>query len=196
MRLDGNRIVLRELVAGDWTALHDAASRSEVYRFQPWGPVTPDDTRSYVEAVLKAADQQPRSEYTFAVLLQKTGHFVGYGSLWIRHERFRTGEIGFFLHPDRWGQGLGTEIARLLLQSGFEHFHLHRIYATCDPRNIESKRVLEKIGLIHEGRLRHTMLIRDGWRNSDVYSMLEHEWKAVVLEGPSHRIWDGEGDGD
>jgi RimJ/RimL family protein N-acetyltransferase len=54
---------------------------------------------------------------------------------------------------------------------------LHRIFATCDPRNTASAHVLQKVGMRLEGRLRDTMLIRDGWRDSLVYSVLEHEWQ-------------------
>jgi ribosomal-protein-alanine N-acetyltransferase len=28
----------------------------------------------------------------------------------------------------------------------------------------------------HEGQLRHTLPLRDGWRDSDVYSILEPKW--------------------
>jgi len=32
--------------------------------------------------------------------------------------------------------------------------------------------------MTHEGRLREAMVIRDGWRDSDVYSVLDREWEA------------------
>ena len=178
MRLEGDRIVLRELVFDDWSAVHEWTSRPEACRYQAWGPTTPDETRAYVGRVLRAAEQQPRSEYTLAATLRDGGRVVGMGSLFVRSERFRTGEIAYIVHPDLWGRGLGTEIANLLLGAGFDQFRLHRIYATCDPRNVASGRVLQKIGMRHEGRLRDTMLIRDGWRDSDTYGILEHEWRA------------------
>ena len=43
-------------------------------------------------------------------------------------------------------------------------------------RNVAS--VLRKLGMEHEGRLRHTLLLRDGWRDSDVYSILEPKWST------------------
>lgn len=30
----------------------------------------------------------------------------------------------------------------------------------------------------YEGRMRETTLIRDGWRDSDLYSVLVHEWQG------------------
>lgn len=179
----GDQVVLREVVIGDWPAVHTWSSRIEVCRYQPWGPDTPEETRAYVEGVLRAAAQQPRTEYTLGVELRETGRLVGAASLFVRSEPFRAGEVGYFLHPDYWGHGLGTEIARLLLQAGFGRFGLHRIAATCDPRNVASARVLRKVGMVREGRLRHAMLIRDGWRDSDLYAILEHEWSSGDRRG-------------
>jgi len=93
-------------------------------------------------------------------------------------------EIRYVVHPRRWGQGIGTEIGRQLLAHGFDGLGLHRIDATCDPRNTGSSRVLTKLGMTYEGRLRHTALIRDGWRDSLMFSLLEDEWRSA--EQPSN----------
>ncbi|MEU2834488.1 GNAT family protein [Streptomyces lavendulae] len=70
---------------------------------------------------------------------------------------------------------------------GFEDLGLHRIHATCDPRNLGSARVLGKLGMTREGRHRHTALIRDGWRDSDMFSALEDEWRAITT-GMTRRL--------
>lgn len=85
----------------------------------------------------------------------------------------RTGEIAYLVHPARWGRGIATAAGRLLLELGFGSHRLHRIFATCDPRNVASGRVLAKLGMTYEGRMRETLWIRDGWRDSDLYAVLE-----------------------
>jgi [ribosomal protein S5]-alanine N-acetyltransferase len=82
------------------------------------------------------------------------------------------------VHPRLWGRGVGTATGRALVRIGFEELGLHRIVGTCDPRNLASAAVLRKVGLTYEGHLRHTQLIRDGWRDSLTFSILEDEWKA------------------
>lgn len=116
--------------------------------------------------------------YILAVVLTETGRVVGAGDLYIRNHRFRSGEIAYMIDPTYWGRGFATEVARLLLQFGFASLQLHRIAGTCDPRNVASARVLEKVGMRYEGRMRETLLIRDGWRDSALYSILEQEWAA------------------
>jgi [ribosomal protein S5]-alanine N-acetyltransferase len=52
-----------------------------------------------------------------------------------------------------------------------------RVMATCDARTLASVAVLHKIGMTFEGR-QHTMEIRDGWRDSSIFSTLADEWHA------------------
>jgi uncharacterized DUF497 family protein len=61
VELVGDRVALRELVAEDWTAVHEWASRPEACRFQTWGPNTPEETRAHVGRVIAAAAAQPRA---------------------------------------------------------------------------------------------------------------------------------------
>jgi hypothetical protein len=74
------------------------------------------------------------------------------------------------------GTGRATAAGGRLVQLGFEEHNRHRIFATCDPRNVASAAVMRRLGMSYEGRMRETMLIRDGRRDSDLYSVLSHEW--------------------
>ncbi|WP_327419059.1 GNAT family N-acetyltransferase [Streptomyces sp. NBC_01233] len=160
----------------DWRAVHSWASLSEVCRFQTWGPNTEEQTRVFVMAAVEAWSHTPGQR--FAHVARVDGEVVGIGELHVRSRGQRQGEITYAVHPRVWGQGVGTAIGRQLLARGFEELELHRIYATCDPRNLGSARVLGKLGMTWEGRHRHTAVIRDGWRDSDVFAVLEDEWRA------------------
>jgi [ribosomal protein S5]-alanine N-acetyltransferase len=177
--LKTERLILRDFSADDWPAVYAYASHPEVYRFQPWGPSTSAEAREYVEQVMHTALTQPRSDFTLAIELATTGTVIGSCNLTIHSQQHRHGEIGYFLHATYWGHGFATEVANRQLSFGFQQCSLHRIVATCDPRNHASIRVLEKIGMQCEGRLRETMLLRDGWRDSLLYSVLEDEWKPI-----------------
>lgn len=101
---------------------------------------------------------------------------VGLGELRIRSRRWLQAEIAYAVHVDHWRHGIGTAIAVELLVRAFGPFGLHRVTATCDPRNQASAGVLRRVGMVNEGRLRHTLRLRDGWRDSDVHGLLAEEW--------------------
>ena len=186
--LIGRRLVMRELTAEDWPDVYTYSARPEVSRYQPWEPNTPAESRAFVEQVIAAAQAMPRVEYQLAITLADGGRNIGTGALWVRSINHGQGELGYFLHPDHWGRGYATEAAGLLLEFGFGTLALHRIFATCDPRNAASARVLAKVGMTEEGRLRETMHLRDGWSDSAVYGILAQEWRVPAAE---QRVNDG-----
>jgi RimJ/RimL family protein N-acetyltransferase len=61
------------------------------------------------------------------------------------------------------------------LKFGFESLHLHRIEAGTATENINSIRVLEKIGMTREGRRRKILPIRGEWYDNYHYAILEDD---------------------
>ncbi|MET7856492.1 GNAT family protein [Streptomyces sp. NPDC005318] len=165
---------LRRIELNDWQAVHAWASLHQACRYQHWGPNTEQQTYAFIQDAVDAWSQTPQQRFSYAATFD--GELAGMGELHLRNAVHRQGEISYVVHPRVWGQGVGTAIGRELLRRGFEHLDLHRIHATCDPRNRASAGVLGKLGMTYEGRHRHTALIRDGWRDSEVFSILEEEW--------------------
>ncbi|WP_199214432.1 GNAT family N-acetyltransferase [Streptomyces sp. BSE7-9] len=174
-------VTLHRIVFTDWQAVHSWAGRPDACRFQPWGPNTEEQTRDFVRAAAEAWTHEPLRRLAHVARLGNA--VVGMGVLHLRSHTQRQGEVSYIVHPEVWGQGVGTEIGRSLLSLGFDRWGLHRIHATCDPRNRGSSRVLEKLGMTYEGHHRHTAWIRDGWRDSLVFSILEEEWRAGAGSG-------------
>jgi RimJ/RimL family protein N-acetyltransferase len=59
-------------------------------------------------------------------------------------------EIGWRLSADRWGRGYATEGARAALAFGFNVVGLREVVSFTVPKNIRSRRVMEKIGMKHD----------------------------------------------
>lgn len=176
--LIGNRVTLRELQESDWVGVHSYASLPTVCMYQPWGPNSEEDSWEFVQQVISDSKEIPRSRFVFAVLLENK--LIGSGEINIQDFIDRKGEIGYVVHPDFWGLGYATEIANILIAFGFTQLNLHRISATCDPRNIGSVKVLEKVGMMREGTIRDDFIIHDGWRDSHLYGILEYEWLEMA----------------
>ncbi|MFG2841873.1 GNAT family N-acetyltransferase [Kitasatospora sp. NPDC048296] len=175
-------VALDRIVQEDWSAIHSWASLDDACRYQSWGPNTEAETQDFVERAVSAWSATPPRRLVYVARLGPDA--VGMGELHVRNERQRQGEISYIVHPRVWGQGIGAEIGRLLLAQGFGELGLHRIHATCDPRNLGSARVLAKLGMTYEGCLRHTQLLHDGWRDSLIFSILEDEWRQAAHSTP------------
>lgn len=158
------QVILRPLTLDDTEAVHEWAGLPESCRYQAWGPNTVEQTQEYVRAAVTASP----GRQVFGVLAD--GHVVGSAELKLHGAS--TGEIAYAVHPRRWGQGIATAAARELLRMGFGEHGRHRMFGTCDPRNVASAAVLRRIGMRYEGRMRGTALLRDGWRDSDLYAIL------------------------
>ena len=171
-----NRLILREFNKEDYNAIHTYASDPEVSRYEVWGPNTEVDTENYLESILSYQGNNPRKDYEIAVELKDPNMLIGACSIHISDSKVREGYIGYCYNKQYWGNGYATEAAKAIISFGFENLNLHRIYATCDPNNIGSSKVLEKVGMKREGHLREHKLQRGKWRDSFLYSILEQEF--------------------
>jgi len=145
----------------------------------PWGPNTEEDTRNFVQRAIAHQQECPRRHYELAVVLKKENLLIGGCGIRVSNPDLGEGNIGYCLNKNFWGRGYATEAAGALLTFGFKTLNLHRIYATCDPENVASVRVLEKIGMYLEGHLRETLRIRGEWQDSLIYAILDHEWRKL-----------------
>jgi ribosomal-protein-alanine N-acetyltransferase len=167
------RLVLREFRPDDHAAVHRYAADPEVVRFQNWGPNTPAETTMFLDMVIAAAAATPRTRWALAVIRAADDTMVGACELHVDEPDHRRGSMGYSLARDAWGQGYATEAAAALLRFGFAGVGLHKISATCDPDNVGSVRVLEKIGMTREGQLQDHFLVRGEWRDRLLYAAID-----------------------
>ncbi len=90
---------------------------------------------------------------------RSSGAMVGRGGLQFTYS---TGlneiEAGWAIVPERWGQGLATELAWASIRTAFGSLDLLDIVALALPHNRASRRVMEKTGFVYERDLTHAGL--------------------------------------
>jgi [ribosomal protein S5]-alanine N-acetyltransferase len=192
MQFTTERLLLREFKESDWQAVWAYQSQPLYLRYYEWEDRQPEDVRAFVRMFLTQQKLKPRTAFQFAVVLKDDHQLIGNcgirtetGGLRTEAGRNRpdsptsqTAEIGYELDPQYWGQGYATEAARSVLQLGFETFKLHRISANCVADNVGSARVLEKLGMRLEGRLRENQYFKGRWWDTFLYAILEEEYRA------------------
>lgn len=140
------RLILRRMKAEDW-ALHRRLDGDPRVMATLGGLRPPERTQSYAREQVRHWSEHDFGWWT--LLDRRTREFVGRGG--IRHIELEDGdrpvEVGYALVPERWGEGLATEVAREAVRIGAEVLGLDRIVGRTLPTNAPSRAVLEKAGL-------------------------------------------------
>ncbi|GAB2916816.1 GNAT family N-acetyltransferase [Streptomyces mayteni] len=169
------RLALRELRFDDVDDVHAVYGDEEATRHLSFEPRSREQVGQIVAGCMVSAVTRPRVEYALAACEADGGRLIGFARLALEGQRAAT--IGFAIRPDRWGIGYGSALVALLLALGFDSLGLHRVWAARSPENEASRAVLERAGLVEEGRIRDHVHVRGAWRDSIVHSLLEHEWR-------------------
>ena len=98
----------------------------------------------------------------------------------------RQAMIGYSIAPVAQGNGYATEAVRAVVAALFAAPEMHRISASVDPANVASQRVLDKLGLRHEGRAIAAVLVRGEWADDDSYAILATEWRGLTSPDRPH----------
>lgn len=85
-------------------------------------------------------------------------------------------ELGYWLGRPYWGFGYATEAAKRMLHYGFTELKFHRIHSCHLTLNPVSGRVLQKIGMIHEGHLREQIKKWGKYEDLEKYGILRREF--------------------
>lgn len=111
----------------------------------------------------------------FAIVSLTSGDLMGAIGLAIV-PRFERAELGYWIGRPYWKNGFCTEASKAMLQYGFNTLKLNRIHASHLSRNPASGRVMQKIGMTHEGRAPQHVKKWDQFEDLEQYGILREQW--------------------
>lgn len=122
---------------------HIAANLRNVFPY----PYTLEDAEGYVGS---CAENSEERQICRAIVVD--GHAAGSISIFCGSDVYeKSGELGYWLAEEYWGQGIMTEAVKRICREAFEKFDIVWIYAEPYAYNIGSRSVLEKAGFSLEG---------------------------------------------
>jgi RimJ/RimL family protein N-acetyltransferase len=182
------RLLLRSYALGDVPALFEAvnASRDALRPYMPWARSDhhePASSAQYVSAqILAAGDPENLSELGVGIFERGGGACVGATGFHDLRRDTVSAETGYWIRTDRAGRGYCTEAMRhflswLLGPPDHGGFGLRRVRLFCSAANAGSRRVLEKIGVPLEGRLRgDDFVLGVGVTDRLAWGLLAEDW--------------------
>ena len=176
--LDSPRLTLRPFVS------HDAATVQALAGERAIADTTLNIPHPYEDGMaedwIASHEEHFRdgSGVIFAIADKKDGQLLGAVGLRI-DTTLRKAELGYWVGVSHWNRGYATEAAGALLAYGFDELDLNRIAARHLARNPASGRVMQKLGMRHEGTLRQATMKWGQFEDLELYSILRLEWAAA-----------------
>lgn len=168
---DGN-VKLRPLEVEDAEFLHKTITHREVrpYLGRAPRPVSVEGEKKYIE---NETDKDNYVHFLIEYRDEKAGH-IFLGGL---EKDFRKSSVGYSVHPDFHGQGIGTTALKLVTRYAFETLNRHKVRGAYLDGNDASRRVMEKAGFQEEGLERDYKYVDGGWKDAHWMSILEDEYR-------------------
>jgi [ribosomal protein S5]-alanine N-acetyltransferase len=125
-----------------------------------WGRPAPPTEAEIIDGLTAKIDHWDRQGFGLWLLRDReTGAAVGRGGLQYTYTAgLHDVEAAWAIVPERWGQGLATELAYACVEVGFDQLRLRQIVAFTLPDNVASRRVMDKAGFAYERDIVHAGL--------------------------------------
>jgi ribosomal-protein-alanine N-acetyltransferase len=172
------RLVLRDFAADDWPAVFAYQNDPRYLRFYERESVTERQCQAFVYQFILWQGELPRVKAQLAITLADTGQVIG--NVGVRRDNAEEpiADMGYELNPRHWRRGYASEAARAIVDFGFGAWGLERIHAHCVSDNAASARVLERVGMRLEARLRDHQHFKGRFWDVSLYGILRGEWEA------------------
>ncbi|MCM3707759.1 MULTISPECIES: GNAT family N-acetyltransferase [Cytobacillus] len=173
-RIETERLYMRPALPGDGKTVHEAVSASAA-ELKQWLPFAQHKQSAVeVESGIRNSYAKfiQREDFRIHIYRKEDDVFVGSTGLHRIDWNVRKFEIGYWGDVRFRKNGYISEAAAALTKFAFEHFQANRVEIRCDPKNISSRRIPEKLGYTLEGVLVNDSLSADGkeLRNTCVYA--------------------------
>ena len=168
------RLLLREHIPADLAAFYAIFSDPLVRRYE--GELVSFEQAAHrLDELLAMIDCEPRTQYRLAITIPPSDDLIGVISMDINLPETHEWETGWVILPQYWGRGIAPEAARALQRFAFDTLDANRVVAFCHADNRASWRVMEKIGMRREGRLRETRWLNGEKFDEYIYAILRSD---------------------
>ena len=172
------RLWLRAFCHEDLDLILRLYTDPEILHYTPFDTLSLEAARHHLVQIVRDWELDPQQSFEFAMIRREDGEPIGRCHILIDPET-DTGMIGWLLLKEHWGQHYASESGEALVHCCFETLGLHRVNAVCNPDNMASRRVLERLGLRLEAHYRKKCRYQKNgiisWEDELEYARLKEE---------------------
>lgn len=166
--LTSGKLVLRQFAEADLERVFAGLSHPDVVKYYGISYKTLEETRQQL-TFFNELEKKEKGIW-WAICSSRTHEFFGAGGLNNWNKEHQKAEIGFWLLPRYWRQGIMTEAMPLICNYGFEQLTLHRIEGFVESENMNCKKALAKLNFIYEGTMKDCEIKNGKFISLDIYA--------------------------
>ncbi|MDB5198079.1 MAG: alanine acetyltransferase [Chitinophagaceae bacterium] len=166
--LETERLLLRKITMEDAEDIFLLRTNEEAMKY-----IKKPKLRSVNDAIELIKVMNSPDRIQLGITLKNVNRIIGIiGYHRIVNEHYRA-EIGYMLNPQYWNTGLMSEAITKVIGFGFNEMKLHSIEAIINPKNMASRKILEKFNFIKEAYFKENFFFEGEFFDSEVYSLVK-----------------------
>ena len=181
VHLRTTRLLLRRVKESDDKDMFEYTSNHEVTRFLSWNPHADiAQAKEYIAHLILEYDMSDR--YAWAIEKCDSRKFIGIVRIFDVSYANKRGELSYILNPDFQGKGLAIEAIKAVIEFCFTKIGLNRIQAKCTSDNVQSERVIQRLGMIYEGMLKEFWINKGSPSDAKLFALLAANYANMISE--------------
>ena len=177
MKLETERLLMRPIKTGDRDEIFAYRRDKEINQYQGWIPETLEDVDVFIGKISNQINV-PESWFQFVIIEQASRKIVGDLGIHFIDPENKQVEIGCTLNMCFQNRGYATEAVKRVIDYLFNELKKHRITTSIDPGNINSIRLVERIGFRKEAHFVESLFLNGKWVDDIIYALIEKEWNG------------------
>ncbi|MBB6459508.1 GNAT family N-acetyltransferase [Flammeovirga kamogawensis] len=174
MKLETNRLLLRSIDLNDAPDFFSYRSDTEANKYQSFVPVVLKEAE---QLILRLPTDFNKIGTWFQLGICKKGEDNLIGDIGVHFIDNEQVEIGITLSKDEQRKGFAKEALTVLFDFLFKELNKHRITASVDPANVDSLKLMEKLGMRKEAHHIQSLFFKGEWVDDIIFALLKKEWK-------------------
>lgn len=156
-KIETERLILRAFTIADSSEVQRMAGKVEVASNTLAMPFPYHD--GMAEAWISTHQQEFEDHKSVILAIELKAQHILAGAIGLSLQfPYNNAELGYWIGQEYWGKGYCTEAVKAMIEFGFQHMKLHKIYANYFHNNPASGRVMKKAGMKYEAILNSHLL--------------------------------------
>jgi RimJ/RimL family protein N-acetyltransferase len=179
LEITASKFRLRPLALTDVDDLWPHVSNPELPKHMSWRPHGERaETETFVQSQIDALASGKTLNWAIEIAGKASGLVTLASITWQFSTDWRVdrAELGYWLGPPHWGNGIMSEAALHATKFGFETLGLHKITVGHMDGNEPSKRIIEGLGFRYIGLKLEDAWKNGAWQHHHRYELTAGEW--------------------